>query len=146
MKRIITTLEEKKALATELLRIQPKAMNGLENDFAMALLLQLDLEVVGHNCFKENVYVRYPDAKSFRHFSPTSYPADFLYLLEHAEVVVSTHTHDDETNPSKRFWYSAHSYMGNTHAEGFNLRTVACEALTRRLAHDVEFSSKWGNP
>lgn len=142
----IKTLAQRKAAASELARVKVDEMTPGELSCACALLLRKP--VVERDMADKNApTLASASAKGpLAPFDPLGSPGDFLELMEQAEVVVSTHGHDHELPKSKQdIWYSAHSFISGCKAEGRDLRETVARCLAKRLFHDVEYSSAWGN-
>jgi hypothetical protein len=141
---MIETLEQRKTLAAELLRIKPASMAARELDLAMALLLHKTIHLEPDSIGPIQVL---KDGKLVP-FSPTSDWNDYGEVVSNVQLVTGSHErYDDESEPEKvtGHWYSCHGYFGGIKDEGYDLREVVGRTCARLLEHRVSYGHDWNN-
>ena len=140
----IITLAQKRAAATELLRLKPESMTPAELNFALALLLRLNIRPahVSDNP-EENEPLQVQAGQTFVEFSPMTDWNDLSQVLTKVGLVTGSHEIKDAKENVTGCWYSCHGYFGGIEAEGYDMPTVIGITGAKLLGHNLKYSDIW---
>lgn len=133
-------LPAKKALAEQVLRVQPNKMTPSEMDLAMALLLRRDVQLAGGRIGETPLVQK---EGQWAPFTPMSNWADMGEVLANVALVTGSHQlyeNDDDPEEVTGHWYSCHGYFSGVKTDGFELPAVIGETAAKLLQHHVLYS------